>query len=252
MNLTYLRYELVRELRDRIGLCFTVGLPAFMYVVFGAMQSYKDATAGHGNVAMHILISMALYGAVTATASIGAMAATEKLLGWGRQLGLTPMTDVGFVAVKAAHAVLIALLPVAIIYLIGACTGAEGDAAVWWQTPVLVVLGALLFALYGLCFGLGMRSRSAAGAASGSLVILAFLGGLFMPLSGTLLTIARFTPLYGISQLVRWPLTEGKVMTSDGDLLSEPFWVPAANVAAWLVVFALLATWLVRRSRGRQ
>lgn len=252
MNATYYRHELLRERRDHIGMFFTVGMPAFMYVVFGATQSYSSASAGHGNVAAHVMISMALYGAVTATASIGAAAATEKMLGWGRQLGLTPLTDGGFVAVKAASAITIALLPVALIFAIGALTGAHAAARVWVLSALLTVLGALLFSLYGLCFGLGLRSRSAAGAASGSLVVLSFLGSLFMPLSGTMLQVARFTPLYGIAQLARRPLTDGMVLTTDGSLQQESLWVPVANVAAWLVVFAGLAMVLVRRSRARQ
>ena len=95
------------------------------------------------------------------------------------------------------------------------------------------------------------RSESAVSAASGSLVILAFLGHIFIPLEGVLLTIARFTPLYGLVQLSRYPLTEGRVMSGDV-LINEGLWIPVANVAAWLTLLAILATWLVRRSRGRQ
>ncbi|AKT51109.1 ABC transporter permease [Arsenicicoccus sp. oral taxon 190] len=251
MNLTYYRLELRRELRDHVGLFFIVALPAFMFVVFGATQSYGKADAGHGNVAAHIMISMAVYGAVTATCGIGATAAVEKMLGWGRQLGLTPLRDSGYVLVKVADAITIALLPVALIFTIGAFTGARAEAHVWWQSGLLAVLGALLFSLYGLVFGLGLRSRSAASAASGSVVILAFLGSMFMPLSGTMLQIGRLTPLYGIVQLARYPLTDGAVLTNDG-LVTEPLWIPLANVVAWLVILGTLATWLVRRSRGRQ
>ncbi|GAA1388886.1 ABC transporter permease [Luteococcus peritonei] len=252
MNPTYYRYELLREFRDRIGLFFTVALPAFMYVVFGATQSYAEQDVGRGNIAAHIMISMAMYGAVTATSSVGAAAATEKMLGWGRQLGLTPLTDRGFVMVKAASAITIAALPVALIYTIGAATGARAEASVWLLSALLALLGSVVFSLYGLCFGLGLRSRSAAGAASGSLVILAFLGSLFMPLSGTMLTLARLTPLYGVSQLARRPLTDGMVLARDGSLQQESLWIPTANVAAWLLVFAGLAILLVRRSRHRQ
>lgn len=69
MNVTYYRYELVRELRDRVGLFFTAGMPLFMYLVFGASRSYGAGTAGHGNLAAHVMISMALYGAISATSS---------------------------------------------------------------------------------------------------------------------------------------------------------------------------------------
>ena len=72
---------------------FTRGPAApFFYVIFGSTVDARTVI-GNGNVAMYIMIAMAAYGAVTATTSIGGQAATERLLGWCRQLGLTPMTD---------------------------------------------------------------------------------------------------------------------------------------------------------------
>ncbi|WP_317259691.1 hypothetical protein [Kocuria atrinae] len=68
--------------------------------------------------------------------------------------------------------------------------------------------GSVVFALYGLAAGLLFRSEGAVGAASGLLVVFAFLGNVFMPLSGALLEFARFTPLYGIVGLARYPITE--------------------------------------------
>ncbi|MCG7320769.1 ABC transporter permease [Arsenicicoccus bolidensis] len=251
MNTTYYRLEIARIFRDWVGLIFTVGIPLFMYLIFGAAAEYKDDTAGNGNVAAYLMVSMAAYGAVTATTGIGGYAAIERAFGWGRQLGLTPMRDGTYVGVKTATAITICLQPLVLIYLIGWLTGARADWQVWVLAPIITMVGAAAFAIYGMVFGLWMRSESAGGAAGGSLVILAFLGNIFMPLSGTLLTIAKFTPLYGLIQLVRYPLTEGRIMTPDG-LIDEPLWVPLANVAAWLLILSMLATWLVRRSRGRQ
>ena len=248
---TYYRYEVLRELREPVGLLFTLGLPAFMYLVFGGTQSYAQQDVGHGNVAAHVMISMAVYGAMTATTTIGAAAALEKRFGWGRQLGLTPLPDSGFVLVKVALAVTMALVAVAVVYALGAATGAHAEVRVWVLSALGCVAGALLFALYGLTFGLGMRSRSAVGVASGTLVLLAFLGGLFTPLSGTLLQISRFTPLYGVASLARAPLTDGAVMTADG-LVTAPLWWAVANLAAWSTVLGLLSVVLVRRGRARQ
>ena len=72
-------------------------LPAFFYLIFGARRSYSTEDAGNGNVAMLIMISMAAYGAVTATTGIGGEAAVERMQGWGRQLGLTPLRDSSYV-----------------------------------------------------------------------------------------------------------------------------------------------------------
>ena len=85
------------------------------------------------------------------------------------------------------------------------------------------------------------------------MVILGFLGNIFFPLSGTLLTIAKFTPLYGLFSLARYPVSGGDILDgTTGELVFEPLWVPLANVAGWLVLLAAVAILLVRRSRMRQ
>lgn len=248
----YPRLELKRITRDLVTMFFVVGLPAFMYVLFGASAGYSQEEAVNGNVALYVMISMAAYGAVTATVGIGAMAAVERMQGWGRQLGLTPLSDHRYVGTKAFVALVIAAMPILVVYVLGLLTGAEGTLTAWLGSAVILVVGAVMFALYGLIFGLAFRSESAASAASGSLVVLGFLGNIFFPLSGVLLDLARFTPLYGYVSLARYPLTEGHVIDTEGALVHEALWMSVANVAVWTTIFAVLATWLVRRSRGRQ
>lgn len=248
----YIGLELKRVLRDPVTLFFTAGLPAFMYLVFGASMSWGKYEIGEGNIAMYTLIGMAAYGAVTATTGVGGSAAVERMQGWGRQLGLTPLTDGQFVAVKTTVAVLVAALPIALIYGLGTVTGAKASMRVWVLSFVIVFVGAIMFALYGLCFGLAFRSEAAVGAASGSLVILGFLGNVFSPLSGVFLTIAKFTPLYGYVTLARRPLTDGSLDSTTGTVTVEPLWPSIVNVGVWTTLLAILAIFLVRRGRGRQ
>lgn len=253
MNTTYLGLEVRRFVRDRAGLFFVVALPAFLYLVFGATQSDAASSLGNGNVALYVMLSMAAYGAVTATVSVGGAAAIERMQGWGRQLGLTPLPDLGFVAVKAALAVLVALLPVALIAVVGAATGASGTVAAWALGLSAVAAGSVVFALFGLCAGLAFRSEAAVSAASGMVVVLAFLGNVFVPLSGALLTFAKLTPLYGYAALARYPVTEGRLISNDGsDIGSDPLWVPLLNLGVWCAVLGVAAVLLVRRGRGRQ
>ncbi len=251
MNATYMGLEIRRVLRDYPSMFFIVVLPAFFYVIFGAAQDYSKENAGNGNVAMFTMISMAAYGAATATTGIGGRAAVERMQGWGRQLGLTPLKDASFVSIKTLLAVTVGAFPIVITYVLGVATGAEGTGLAWLLSGLALAIGAIVWALYGLCAGLMFGSEAAVGAASGLLVILAFLGNIFIPLSGTMLAIAKFTPLYGYVALARYPLTEGHVLNGDG-LVHEALWIPMANVGVWTAILALLATWLVRRGRARQ
>ena len=253
MNLTYYRLELRRLARDYVTMFFTVGLPGFLYLIFGASPDYGSEPVRDGNVAMWVMIAMAAYGAVTATTGIGGAAAVERMQGWTRQLGLTPMRDHEFVAVKAATAMTIAAAPIAIVYLLGALTGAEAPLSVWIVSALVLLVGAGTFALYGLNFGLAFRSEAAVSAAAGSLVILSFLGNIFIPLTGWQLAVAKFTPLYGYVSLARRSLTGGNnIDPVTGDLLPEPLWQSLANLGFWTTVLALGAMLLVRRGRNRQ
>lgn len=254
MNATFIRLELRRFFRDFTGVFFIAVLPVFFYLVFGAAQDWSDQDAGNGNIAMYIMISMAAYGAATATVTIGASAAVERTHGWGRQLGLTPLRDSTFVATKAIVAMTVAAIPLGLTYLAGVFTGARGVGWAWVVSGAVVLLGAAVFSIYGLIFGLLLRGESAMGAASGSLVVLAFLGNVFFPLSGTLLTIARFTPLYGYVSLARRAVTRGYLIDGTTGWLAgiEPLWQPLANMAVWTVLLAALALWAVRRGRARQ
>ncbi len=250
MNTTYLRFEAVRILRQPVALFFIVFLPAFMYVIFGATTEWGGFEVAHGNVSMSIMIAMAAFGAVTATVGVGGNAAVERVQGWGRQLALTPLRDSQYVAVKAAIAMATAALPILVIYGLGFVLGAEAAGVAWVTSLLFVLLGSATFALYGMMFGLAFKSEAATSVASGSVVLLGFLGNLFVPLSGVMLTIAKFTPLYGYAGLARYPVTQGRTIDiSSGELMSEPLWGFVVNVVAWTLVFGAAAVLLVRRAR---
>ena len=68
-------------------------------------------------------------------------------------------------------------------------------------------------------------------------------GGLFIPLSQFppgLLTLARFTPLYGLNQLVHYPLAGGTMQ-----------WGWILNLVVWLAIFVAGAVWSLRRDTAR-
>src|SRR5699024_8920382 len=81
----------------------------------------------------------------------------------------------------------------------------------------------------------------------------AFLGNIFFPLSGAMLTVAQFTPLYGLVALARYPLTEGMMISTTGPPVEgNGLWIPVLNLVVWTIIFAVTAFLLVRRGRSRQ
>ena len=241
----YAGLDLKRQVRDRVGMFFVVALPAFLFFVFGMGD---DEPYGSADVAMYVMVSMASYGAVTATTTVAGMAATEQTMGWGRQLALTPLAPLVLVAIKAAVAMLVAAVPIALIYALGAVTGASGSTSDWLASAGIVWVGSALFAVYGLAMCLVFKGENAAGIASGLIVIMSFLGNVFTPMDGVILAIGRFTPLYGYAGLARYPISEGYLPDDAGH---DPVWLLLANVCSWTVIFAALAVWGLRRRRER-
>ncbi|MGC4933784.1 ABC transporter permease [Gordonia sp. DT30] len=244
---TYLRTDIRRVLRNRRALIFTVLMPGLLYLVFGATQKNSD-TVGSGNVAFYVLIGMAVYGAILAAATNAASVALEQQAGWTRTLMMTPLQPAGYVATKVGVALGMGALPILVLTVAGIATGAHATAGVWIACLLIGWLGASVFAAFGLMIGSIMRSDGAMQVMGGVLALLAFAGNVFVPLKGTMLTIAQFTPMFGIVTLARYPLDHG--VTVYGTQIS--LWIIIANVAIWAVVFASGAAFFYSRSTARQ
>jgi ABC-2 type transport system permease protein len=242
-NATLLGLELRRMLRNRRTVIFSVVLPVVFFVLFGTGKSYSDESAGHGNVAGWIMVNMALYGAMLSTTGGGAMVAVERSQGWSRQLRLTPLTSTAYIAVKVLVAMLLGGLSIACVYVAGSLTGARMDGHVWVESALLAWVGSLVFAAFGVFMGYLLPSENVMQILGPGLALLAFLGGLFVPLdqmSSTFRTIAHVTPMYGLNEVVHAPLSG-----------QSPGWAAFANVTFWLVVFVGGAAWRFRRDTAR-
>jgi ABC-2 type transport system permease protein len=240
---TLLRIELLRVLRNRRTMIFTLVMPAVFFFLFGVGQAYSSQRAGHGNVAAYIMVSMAAYGAMIAATGGGAMVATERAQGWSRQLRLTPLSPVVYVAVKIAVAMVLGALAVVVVFACGRFSNAEMDGVgLWLATAVIAWTGSVVFASFGLFMGYLLPSENVMQFIGPGLALLAFAGGLFVPLQdgSTLQTIAQFTPMYGISALAHAPLTGDPVQ-----------WAWLLNVVAWLAIFGGGAVWRFRKDTAR-
>ena len=235
--------ELRRLMRNRRTVIFTFVMPALFFLLFGTSAAYKTERVGGGNVTGYILVSMAVYGAMLATTSGGAMVSIERAAGWSRQLRLTPLKPFAYIAVKLVLAMIIGAVSVAVAFLVGAFSGAQLPAHAWLECGLLAWVCALVFAAFGLFMGYLLPSENVMQILGPVLAVLSFAGGLFVPvdqLGHTFSTIAKFTPVYGVGEIARYPLTH------QGTL-----WIAAVNVIAWTAVFAAGAIWRFRRDTAR-
>ena len=253
--LTYLWLDLYRSLREPANLFFVVAFPLAMYLVFGRL----NASAGeygphaHGNVSASVMLAMASFSACLGATSASAAAAVEQSAGWGRQMAVTGQGLRGYLVVKTGTAVGTAALPVIVVLTAGAFTDSQMEGWAWATSPVVCLLGVLPFVLWGLAAGMWLPSSASIGIATSLVTLFAFIGNAFMPLNHTLMTISRFTPMYGSTALARWPLGEGWVYVSDRPAgVQDPPWMPLANLVVWTLIFGLLVIGARRRATRRQ
>jgi ABC-2 type transport system permease protein len=243
-NLVALRLEIRRLLRNRRTVIITMVFPVFFFLIFGLNKAYANDKVGHGNVAAFVMISLALYGAVFAATSGGALVSIERAQGWSRQLRLTPLAPPAYITMKVLTALVLGAGSVAVVYIAGVLTHkASMPTYLWVVTGLSVWVGSLLFAAFGLFMGYLLPTENVMQIMSLILTLLSFAGGLFIPLSQfphAVQTLAKWTPLYGLNQLVHTPLLGNGVD-----------WTWVVNVLTWLAIFAGGAIWRMRKDTAR-
>jgi ABC-2 type transport system permease protein len=238
-----LALELRRMMRNRRTVIFTFIMPAAFFLIFGTNQASRSTSAGGGNVTGYIMVSMAVYGAMLSCTSGGAMVSVERAAGWSRQLRLTPLRPAAYVAVKLTLAMVIGAVSVATVFAVGMASGAKLSTATAVACALIAWVCGLVFAAFGLFMGYLLPAENVMQILGPVLALLSFAGGLFVPvqfLGNVFATVAKFTPVYGVGQLARYPLTH------DGSL-----WQAVLNAAAWTAVFAAGAVWRFRRDTAR-
>jgi ABC-2 type transport system permease protein len=241
-TVTYLLLEIRRVLRNRRTLVFTLIMPAVFFLLFGLPHKGESLDNGQP-VTAYIMISLAVYGAMVATTSGGAMVAVERALGWSRQLRLTPLRPMAYVATKVLTAMTLGLLAVVVEFAVGAVSGVRLPMHVWLFAGLAAWIGSLVFAAFGLFVGYLAPAENVMQFLGPILAILAMFGGLFVPLEvlpDVMQQIAKFTPVYGIGEIARSPLT-GSGFTA----------AAVANVLLWTAGFGFGSARLFRRDTQR-
>lgn len=241
-NRTVLGIELRRMLRNRRTIVFTLVLPAALLLSFGGQKGWDDK-AGSGNVAAYILVSMALYGAALTAAAGGSMVALERSMGWSRQLRLTPLNPVAYILMKAIVALVMGALAIAAVNLAGTLQGkAEMPTQVWVESAIVTLFCTLTFAALGVFIGYVVPGENAMQILGPGLALLSFLGGVFIPLdqySDVVRHIAYWTPMYGVAEVARAPLTH------------ELPWYALVNAIGWFALFVAGAAWRMSKDTAR-
>lgn len=247
--LRFIGFDLKHSLLNVSSFFYLIVMPVGFYLLFGGMQEYGSYSFRDGNAAAYVMLGMAVYGAVTGAVSSAGSAIIEIEQGWGRQLALTPLSSRDLLLTKVVNALITTSLPVLCVNIVARFTQAEIPLAQQIVCAVFTILTASIFAAYGTLFARLFKNARAVSVATGLLVFLAFFGTTFSPLPLKFLDVARFTPLYGVTEISRYAFTRGDTITADQThwMVNEPIGYALANLGIWALIF-VGGTWLLRSS----
>jgi len=232
------KYEFLRVLRNPSFAIPSLMFPPLFYLLFGLLLNRGSLNAAH-----YLFATYSVFGVMAPSLfGFGVGVAIERERGWLALKRVAPMPPGAYLLAKMAMAALFALIIylvlAAMAYFLGDVRLATGQ---WLLLGIIAVLGVLPFCALGLL--IGSRVNASAAPALVNLIDLpmAFLSGLWMPLSQLPPFIGQLAPLWPSYHLAQLAL--GVVGHGDGSA-TVPHLAIALTFTA--VCFAVARRWLAR------
>src|SRR4051794_5400707 len=104
----YLRFELLRTIRNRRVLIFSLVFPITIYLLIAAPNKDETNLSGTGiSAPLYFMIGLASFGTMNAMLGSGGRIAPERPPGWNRQLRIPPLTTREYFRAKIATSYLL-------------------------------------------------------------------------------------------------------------------------------------------------
>ncbi|UWE12416.1 ABC transporter permease [Actinacidiphila bryophytorum] len=239
---TLVRLEIVRTLRNRKFMFFSVLYPGMLFLLITAgTDKSKKLDGANLTFVAYYMVAMAALGAMTAVLMGNAeRIAREREKGWVRQLRLTALPGRGYVTAKIASAATVSLPSIVIVLVLGAAVkGVRLDAWQWAAILLCTWAGSMVFAALGVAIGYVATADVARPISMLCYFAMAALGGLWAPFTAYpdwLQTLAGYTP--------------GRAYAALGQAVEfgdAPHGKDVGVLVCYLVLFAGSAAWLYRK-----
>ncbi|MEU0332717.1 ABC transporter permease [Streptomyces sp. NPDC006193] len=234
-----IKLELVRALRNRKFLFFSVIYPSLLFLLIAGNADGHTEIDGTGlTLPTYMMVSMASFGALTAVLMGNSeRIAKERESGWVRQLRLTPLPGRGYVLAKTAGTAVVSLPSIVIVFAVAAAMkDVRLDAWQWLALTGAIWAGSLVFAALGVAIGYLAGGDAVRPITMITYFVLSLLGGLWMPTTTFprwLQDIAEWLPTHAYAALGRAVEQKQAPHTADLAVLAVSFLLFAGG-AAWL------------------
>lgn len=235
-TLTLTKLDVLRVIRNGRYLIFAIAMPAALYLIIGK----QTATVDNVDFKAYYMLGMATYGAFAgALMNNSIRIATERKSGWTRQLRLTSLPGWGYIFAKVVTSLVTTIPSVLVVFALGGFLNHVEMPAWKWAVNALVLwIASMIFVSLAVAIGYRFDPETAQPAVMLVFFPMALLGGLWFPLGGTLEKIGKWFPTFQAHKIGTDIISTGKISA-----------LSIGVVAAWGVLFALLAVFSYRSAK---
>jgi ABC-2 type transport system permease protein len=241
MHFTYIRYELLRNIRNWRFLILSLAFPLVLY--YGVAGANQNKQFSGISFSLGFMTAMMTLGTMASVVSTCVVIASERSGGWTRQMRIMPLGAGTYIGTKALSAYLRAILTIALMSLAGVSLGVRLPADKWATMIGLLLIGLIPFTVLGILLGHVLAADTGGVALGGVVTLFSLLGGVYgfqIASSG-----AGFDIIKGIPSF--WLVQAAKASVRLGNWPAEGWIV----VAAWTAVLTPLAVLLYLRDKRR-
>jgi ABC-2 type transport system permease protein len=233
----FLRFEITRSLRNVRFLVMIIAFPVLLYLIYAKQHGMSQNLT----VAQILLVAMAVWsGMGSAMFATGPQLAKERQNGWMRQLRVCPISGPRWFGAKLIQGLLLIIPGFALLLALGFGYGhVHLAASQLGALAAVLVLGPIPFCILGLVIGLLFDGQTAQVAQMLTMLVLAFLGGIFISWSNLphgMQLIGKTLPSYHLAQL-GWNAVAGRSLGA----------YHMIALAAWAAVLGAIAIWRWRQ-----
>ena len=240
------RYELIKQLRNKMYTFSVLGFPLMFYLLFGVAN--RHATYDGFQFAKYLVAAYCVFGTMGSSLfGVGVGFAIERGNGWLDLKRASPMPPAALLAAKCFSAMCFALLVSCALMALGALTaGVKLEALQCLRLLGVVAAATIPFAALGLMVSFLLSATAAPGFMNLIYLPMSFCSGVWIPIQQLpkfVQHIAPFLPMYHVAQLAFRAFGYG------GDTMSTgAHW---AAVAGFTAVFVSASALLYNRSNSR-
>ncbi|MBB3112225.1 ABC-2 type transport system permease protein [Paenibacillus phyllosphaerae] len=250
MNLTMralkaqLKAELLRTIRNRRFVIFTILMPAMFYFIFTG--TVGDTTqVGGSDWKAYYLMSMTAYGVIGASMTTMAVRfSRERAQGWNKLVRLTPLPSYVQLLAKIFSQGALNMGIIVFLFLLGAFVkDVELSAAQWVESGLWIWVGGFAFMSLGTLLGTIRNVELVQVVSNLVYMAMSVAGGLWMPttvMPDLMQTISKFLPTYRLGQGA-WDIVGGSG--------SIP-WASVGILVAYVLVFMFISTYIMKKQEA--